>query len=301
VSARTLGNGKYALGEALGRGGSARVFRARRFPDAQAVAAKLIPLHEVDEPVALLARYQHIAQLEHPHILPILDVGISEDVLFVISPLASGGDLRQLVQRDQLEPHAVLGLVGQIADALQYVHRRGLTHLDVKPANILLATRSHPLLGDFGLTQPAPGPSGRPRVRGTPAYMAPEQCTLGPLGPATDQYALGVTTFELLTGRKPFVGGSAQDMLRRQVCESPPSPTSVNPGLPCDVDGVLLRALAKAPQHRYPDVAAFVVALTNALAHAPRVPPPRGVPTTADRTLDAMTLELLPSASRQRL
>ena len=341
VSARTIGNGRYALGEALGHGGSGQVFRARRFPDAQEVAAKVIPIRDADEPVALLGRYRQIAQLEHPHILPILDVGISEDVLFVISPLASGGNLRQLVQRGQLEAHAVVGMVGQIADALRkdrYLHFRrsrvaglGRVCLDhfrlafgrnrhrlsflltvssaagplTKPVPFwresIKLLYDHPLLADFSLMQPVSGPAGRSRVRGTPAYMAPEQCTLGPLGPATDQYALGVTTFELLTGQKPFVGESPREMLRRQVCEPPPSPTSVNPALPREVDGVLLTALAKAPHHRYPDLAAFVVALTNALAHSPSVAPAPGLARAADRTLDAITLELEPSASRQRL
>jgi serine/threonine-protein kinase len=264
------------------------VFRARRSSDAREVAAKIMPVGELDDVAALLARYQRIAELEHPNILPVFDVGISDEVLFVISPIAAEGSLRQLLLHGQLHPAVALRLLDGVADALLYLHQRGILHLDVKPANVLLGASRHPLLGDFGLLPPR----GR-RIRGTPAYMAPEQCRLGPVGPAADQYALAVCSFELLTGQRPFAGGSPSALLERQVSEPPPSPTSVCPGLPGEVDRVLLKALSKDPLQRFSDVKVMMSALTRAMASAaPAAPPPRPAAMDDERTLEVVTIEL---------
>jgi serine/threonine protein kinase len=302
VSGSTIANGKYVLGEALGHGGTAHVFRAHRSTDAQALAAKVIPIRDIDNPPALVARYEQIARLEHPHILPILDVGISRDVLFVISPLAEEGSLRQALQHGVVHRKLAVELIVHIADALQYVHGRGLVHLDVKPANILLTRGLHPLLGDFGLIQPAPNLTGRARVRGTPAYMAPEQCTLGTTGPATDQYALGITTFELLTGRRPFSAESPDELLRRQVLEPPPLPSRVSPDLPPDLDRVLMKALSKNPRQRFPTVGDFALGLTDVMTRASSAAVMRRQTSTDDElTLEVVTIELRPGVSGRRM
>jgi serine/threonine-protein kinase len=288
VTPVSISHGAYVVGQALGRGGSARVFRAQRSSDGREVAAKVIPVGELEDAAALVARYQRIAELEHPNILRIFDVGISDEMLFVISPIAAEGSLRQLLQRGQLQHDLALRLIGQLADALDYLHRRDILHLDVKPANVLLAAGRHPLLGDFGLLPPRSS-----RIRGTPAYMSPEQCRLGPVGPAADQYALAVCSFELLTGQRPFVGGSPYTLLRRQVAEPPPPPTSVCPGLPADVDRVLLKALAKDPHQRFPTVEAMAAALIRAMAGAgPAAPPPRRRASDDERTLEVVTIDL---------
>ncbi len=284
--------GAYVLGEPLGQGGTATVWRARSSADGAEVAAKILSLDDVDDPPVLLARYQRIATLDHPHILPILDVGVADQTLYVVTPLAQGGSLRQLLQRGQLDRHLTLQLLGQVASALQYLHAREIVHLDVKPANILLGDGGHPLLGDFGLVQPRPGPTGRPRVRGTPAYMAPEQCLAAPLGPASDQYALAVMSFELLTGRRPFIGGAPETMLLRQVSEPPPAASHVCPQLPREVDAVLMRGLAKDPSLRFSSVASLAAALRRALASAPAGAPPHDANAPpAAATLDLVTLE----------
>jgi eukaryotic-like serine/threonine-protein kinase len=302
VSGTTIANGKYVLGAALGHGGSAHVFRAHRSTDDQPLAAKIVPISDVENPPALLARYEQVARLDHPCILPILDVGISRDVLFVISPLAEEGNLRQALQHGLVHRRLAVELIVHIADALQYVHERGLVHLDVKPANILLTRGLHPLLGDFGLIQPAPNPTGRARVRGTPAYMAPEQCTLGPTGPAIDQYALGITSFELLTGRRPFSAESPDELLRRQVLEPPPLPTTVSAELPPDLDRVLMKALSKNPHERFPTVRAFALRLASVMTRASSATVMRPqTPIDDQPTLEVVTIELRPGISGRRL
>ena len=299
----SLWKGTYVLGEPLGRGGTASVYRARRSndrTDANELAVKVIPLDEIEGPQAVLERYHRIARLHHPNLLPILDLGISDRMLFVVSPLAEEGSLRELLRRGSLSPQVALRIMCQIADALQYLHDQGILHLDVKPANIMLAAGHEPMLGDFGLSEKlAPGPTGRPRVRGTPAYMAPEQCQVAPIGPPGDQYALAVTSFEPLTGRRPFMGGSPDEMLRRQVFEPPPSPSRVCPWLPVEVDEVLLRALVKDPARRFPSVSAFASALNRAMATVRSdVPPPRSAESSEPATLEAVTVDIGPGQAR---
>jgi serine/threonine-protein kinase len=131
--------------------------------------------------------------------------------------------------------------------------------------------------------------------------MAPEQCTAGQLSPATDQYALGVTSFELLTGFRPFSGSAPDAMLRRQVSETPPPPTSLHPGLSPEVDTVLLKALHKDPRQRYPDTAAFAVALGRAVTGAASITAPSGDLGDPEQTLDVVTIEVDRSAPRQRM
>lgn len=302
LTGTSLHNGAYVLGEALGRGGTACVYRARRVSDSANVAAKVVTLDDIENVAALVDRYQRIARLSHPHILPIYDIGISDQVLFVITPLAEEGSLRQLLQRELVPTELAIRLISHIADALHYLHNRGIVHLDVKPANIMLAARSHPLLGDFGLLELEPGPSGRIRVRGTPAYMSPEQCRLEPVGPASDQYSLAITSFELLTGRRPFSGSSPGETLLRQSAEPPPSPRLLQPSLPAEADAVVLKALAKYPQERFPSVSAFARALSKAMVDAPPGPPPEHwVEAREETTLQAVTLELAPGAGRSSL
>jgi serine/threonine protein kinase len=292
LTVASLCRGAYLLGAPLGKGGTASVYRARRSTDAEEVAAKVIPVTEIEEPAQLLSRYRAVARLSHPNLLPIYDVGISEQVFFVITPLAGEGSLRQLLHYGQLSANVAVRLISQVADALQYLHDRGIVHLDVKPANIMLAAGRRPLLGDFGLLQLEPGPTGRPRIRGTPAYMSPEQCRLEPSGPASDQYALAVTSFELLTGRRPFVGSTPAEMLLRQSAEPPPSPRALCPSLSYEVERVVLKALAKYPGQRFPTVAAFAHALERAVLGAALGARPPLRAAADEATLDAVTLEL---------
>jgi serine/threonine-protein kinase len=289
----------YTLGEPLAQGGTATVRRARRSRDGADVALKTVPLASLDNPAALLARYQRIALLDHPHLLPILDVGISTTVLYVAMPLIEGGSLRKVLQQGPLDRHFALALIAEVASALHYLHACDILHLDVKPANILLGDGEHPFLADFGLIQPSATREGRIRVRGTPAYMAPEQCLAAPTGPATDQYALAVMSFELLAGRRPFVSSTPDAMLRRQVTEPPPPITSIAPELPRGLDAILQRGLAKDPSGRFGSVADLAEALLRALAGELSGLPAHAVDAASDaKTLEAVTLELAPTAHR---
>jgi serine/threonine protein kinase len=225
---------------------------------------------------------QTIAKLNHPHILPLFDFDeASSDgstPTYMVMPFCQEGSfsdwLKQHRDRGLLAPQDIVQLVRQVADALQYAHDRGIIHRDVKPANFLIrSNRDNPncpdlLLADFGIARiSAAATRTSQSVRGTPVYMSPEQWSGAPV-PATDQYALAVMAYELLTGRAPFQGNTNQVMYQHLMAPPPP-PSSINPGLPASVDAVISRALAKDPSERYPSISEFARALQQALFPEP--------------------------------
>ena len=223
-----------------------------------------------------LREVQAISHLDHQHILPIYDSGqttiAGATYSYMVMPYCQEGSLASWLlqhEEDVLPQHAAK-LVVQAAEALQYAHERGVIHQDVKPSNFLLRTQpAQPaalpelLLTDFGIARFfAATSSTNHEVRGTPFFMAPEQWD-GHAVPASDQYALAIMAFHLLTGRYPFEGGPAQ-LMRQHYMTQPPMPSSLNPQINQMVDGVLLRALAKEPERRMPSIIEFAQALEQA-------------------------------------
>lgn len=221
---------------------------------------------------------QTIARLNHPHILPLFDFDeASSDgstPTYMVMPYCPEGSfaqwLRQRKDRGLLAPQDVAQLVNQAAGALQYAHDHGIIHRDVKPANFLIhSNRENPncpdlLLADFGVAKlNAVATRSSQSIRGTPSYMSPEQWSGAPV-PATDQYALAVMVYELLTGRPPFQGNSNQVMYQHLMIQPQP-PSTFNAQLSPAVDAVILRALAKDPSERFPSIADFARALQQAL------------------------------------
>ena len=284
--------------EPLGRGGSSAVFRALRTADSTVVAAKLIPVRDAAMAASVIDHYRRLMRLPpHPHLVRILDVGTARGTgaVQVIMPLIDGGSLSdRLRQRDTWPaPVESARIVRQLGSGMQHLHEHGLVHLDVKPSNVLLSRAGEPILADFGISRDIDIQRTAGRVRGTPAYMAPEQCLLQPLSPATDQYALAIVAYVLLTGRLPFVGATPRDVLQQQVRRLPPPPSEVCPSMPRRVERVLVSGLAKQPQQRFPSVTAFAFALGQAIGGAAwplDAVPVHAAPETIP-TLDAPTLE----------
>ena len=284
-----LQNGRYRLLRLIGKGAMGQVYLAEDTRIQRQVAIKVIQTEAQPYPdddatrdaVRLFHREaQTIARLNHPHILPLFDFDeASSDgssPTYMVMPFCPEGSLAEWLRqrKDQglgpLAPQTVVQLVYQAADALQYAHEHGIIHRDVKPANFLIrSNRENPncpdlLLADFGVAKlSAVATRSSQSIRGTPNYMSPEQWSGAPL-PATDQYALAVMAYELLTGHAPFQGNPNQVMYQHLMVHPHP-PSEINPHLPPAVDAVLLRALAKDPMERFPSVADFARALQQAL------------------------------------
>ncbi len=282
-----LQNGRYHLLRLIGQGAMGRVYLGEDTRIDRQVAIKVIsteadPYPDEDatkDAIRLFHREaQTIAKLNHPHILPLFDFDeASSDgstPTYMVMPFCPDGSfkdwLKQRGDHGLLAPRDVVQLVRQAADALQYAHDRGIIHRDVKPANFLIRmNRDNPnvpdlLLADFGVAKiTAAATRSSQSVRGTPVYMSPEQWSGAPV-PATDQYALAVMAYELLTGRSPFQGNTNQ-MMYQHLMAPPPPPSTINPTLPPSVNAVILRALAKDPSERYPTVTEFARALQQAL------------------------------------
>jgi Protein kinase domain/Glycosyl hydrolase family 26 len=270
----------YRLQERVGAGGMAVVFRALDERLDRPVALKILaPALAADEVFRrrFIREAKAAAAVDDPHIIPVFEAGEAGGALFIAMRFVPGGDVRSLVRRaGALAAGRVAGIVSSVASALDAAHDAGLVHRDVKPANILVDARpgrpDHVYLSDFGLCQGAlsfSGPGRRGQFLGTIGYAAPEQIRGGPVDGRADQYALACTAFELLSGAPPFPRDRPDAVIWGHVSQPPPLLTSRRPGFPAAADGVLTRALAKAPGDRYASCQDFADALRAALSLAP--------------------------------
>ena len=233
-----------------------------------------VPRAEVLETAKAKARFlrepKAAAQLRHPHIVPIYDAGNDGDHYYIASAFIEGQTLKDAIEDQQPDFRQVAQTVRDLAEALDYAHGMGVIHRDVKPANVMIDTRGQALLMDFGLAHLKRSEEKLTQdgsVMGTPAYMAPEQAdgSFGEVGPASDQYSLGVVLYELLCGQIPFSGPAAA-VIFNHLHQTPDSPRRINPQVPKDLETICLKAMAKSPSDRYVGCAA--VARPTALATA---------------------------------
>ncbi len=272
--------GRFRLLRLLGRGGMGEVYLAEDEQLRRHVAIKVIQ-EEYPDPDAtrlFLREARAIAMFNHPHILPLFDFGEATiqgtTLTYMVMPYCQEGTLAAWMQQRRhaalLSPHDVALIVQQAASALQYAHTHQVVHQDVKPSNFLLRSsedaRDRPdlMLADFGVAKStSTTASVSQAVRGTPAYMAPEQWEGTPVA-GTDQYALAIMAYDLLTGHPPFQGGLGQVMYQH-LHVTPQPPSTLNPRVPADLDTVLLHALAKKPEERFASIAAFARAFQQAV------------------------------------
>ena len=290
MAIQELQNGRYHYLRVLGVGGMGEVFLMQDERVTRQVAIKVIRSENassLDSTAAANAarlfqrEAKAIAALEHPNILPLYDFGeeISEGTTlsYMVMPFCADGSLATWLRQraeNPLSPQDIAYVIEQAAEGLQYAHDHDVIHLDVKPSNFLLRGNkknpNHPtlLLADFGIARSSTTVANTSRtIRGTPTAMAPEQWTSSPV-PATDQYALAVMTYEMLTGRPPFTG-SMEQLMYQHFSTPPPAPTTFNPHLPAEINPVMIRALAKKPEDRFPSIAAFASALQDAVHGVP--------------------------------
>jgi tetratricopeptide (TPR) repeat protein/tRNA A-37 threonylcarbamoyl transferase component Bud32 len=249
----------YKLLEELGRGGMGVVYKARQLKLNRVVALKMV-LAGAHADAHHLARFQSeaeaVAQLQHPAIVQIFEVGEHEGLPFFSLEFVDGGSLAQKIGGKPQPPREAAVILEQVATAMAAAHQRGIIHRDLKPANVLLTADGSPKVTDFGLAKRLEGASDLTRsgtLMGSPSYMAPEQARgeVHLIGPASDLYALGAVLYEQLTGRPPFVGTSVVETLYQVREQEPVPPSRLQPTVPRDLETICLKCLQKEPYKRY--------------------------------------------------
>jgi len=249
--------GDYELLEELGRGGMGVVYRARQKSLERDVAIKFIADWFADSSniTRFVAEARAAARLLHPNIVSVHEVGSVEGVHYFSMPLIEGRSLAHVLDDGPMTVDAMLRLLLKLCEAIDYAHRLGLLHLDLKPANVLIDARNEPLIADFGLARhmDAKGGVDAQEVSGTPSFMAPEQILIKQyrLTRPTDIYALGAILYLCLTGHAPHGEGAADDILRRAVAGRIRPPRELNPKISRDLDAICMKCLELQPGDRY--------------------------------------------------
>jgi eukaryotic-like serine/threonine-protein kinase len=301
--------GRFEIISELGRGGMAVVYKARQADLDRIVAIKLLP-PEMTHDTNYVARFRHearsAARLEHPHIMPVYEVGETNGLHYIAMKYIQGRTLKDVVQQDgALSVRRAAEVLAQVGDALDYAHRQGIIHRDIKPSNVMITDEGWVYLTDFGLARgtdtTTSGLTMAGTVMGTPEYMSPEQAQgLASVGPPTDIYALGVVLYELLTGTFPFHAETPMAMLAARLLQSPIPPRDVRGDLPVAVEDVVMRSLARKPEARFASAAEMVTALRAAagIGANPQAQPPLtpvgGVPAIGETLVASPPIETPP-------
>ena len=267
---RTALADRYRVEREIGRGGMATVYLAEDLRHHRSVAVKVLhPQLAVSlGPDRFLREIQIAARLQHPHIVPLYDSGQAGDFLYYVMPYVEGESLRQRLEQEKPLPvDEALQIARGVAAALDYAHRQQVVHRDIKPENVMLH-EGEPLVTDFGIAKAVTAAAAENLTQtgtavGTPAYMSPEQAAgEAELDGRSDIYSLGAMVYEMLTGRTPFTGPTAQAIIAQCFTEPPPPMARARDGIPEGVEQAVLRALAKVPGDRFASAMQFAQALS---------------------------------------
>jgi len=300
---------RYELREEIGRGGMADVYLAHdRLLDRRVAVKVLLPESASD--ATNIERFRREARaaagLSHPHIVSVYDWGEEDGASFIVMEYVPGQTLREIIQsHGRLGPMDAARIAAEIADALSFAHANGVVHRDVKPANVLITPQGQVKVADFGIAR---AETGEPltktgAVLGTATYFSPEQAQGFPLDGRSDVYALGVVLYEMVTGVAPFTASSPVSIAYKHVRETPAPPSSLVPELAGAMDRMVLTAMAKDVEARYPSAQDFRADLLRfergrPLAGAPVAPPTTSVRVAAPVPAVAVARKAAPSHKR---
>ncbi len=269
--------GNYELLEEIALGGMGIVWRARQTSLNRVVALKMIRggiLADADDVRRFLAEAEAAANLQHPNIVAIHEVGECDGQHYFSMDFVDGKNLADFCDGRPLPANQAAGLIVTIADAVQFAHQRGILHRDLKPQNVMIDTAGAPHLTDFGLAKRLDVESSLTQtgaVLGSPSYMAPEQAQgrADRIGTHTDVYALGAILYEMLAGRAPFRGESPAETMMRVIQDEPAAPSKRNPDVPRDLETICLKCLEKEPSRRYATARDLAEDVRRFLGHEP--------------------------------
>jgi len=293
---------RYRVDEVIGQGGMAKVHRGYDLTLGREVAIKVLD-PELARDTAFRTRFRLEAQaasrMAHPSIVRVFDAADAPaaasgtDEPYIVMELVHGTLLKDIIAAGPLSVEKAIRYADGILEALEYSHRAGVVHRDIKPGNVMITASGTIKVMDFGIARAVSDSSSTvaetTQIIGTAAYFSPEQAKGEPVDARTDLYSAGVVLFEMLTGRQPFRGDSPVAVAYQHVSETPIPPSEINEQLPRAIDAIVLRALAKDPYQRFPDAASFRAALRSVAAgHTP-----------SKREIGALTSELYGSNPRQ--
>jgi serine/threonine-protein kinase len=256
AGARVRYFGDYEITREIARGGMGVVFEARQITLNRPVALKMILAGQLADDTDVKRFHteaEAAANLDHPGIVPIFEVGQHEGQHYFSMGFVEGSSLSQRLAEGPLPAREAAEVVRRVGEAIAYAHERGVIHRDLKPANILLDKGGNPRVTDFGLAKKVQGDSeltGSGQIMGTPSYMPPEQAGVkrGEVGPASDVYTLGATLYALVTGRPPFQAATAMDTVIQVISDEPVPPRRLNPAIERDLETICLKCLEKKSQ-----------------------------------------------------
>jgi len=278
---------QYQIVAPLGEGGMAAVYKAYQPSMERYVALKILPRQLANEP-QFVGRFEQeakvIANLQHPHILPVFDYGEADNYTFIVMPFVETGTLSDLLFGKPLPLPQIRSIISQVGDALDYAHTRGIVHRDIKPSNILMDESGNCLLADFGIAKMVEATTQFTQtgaIVGTPAYMSPEQGLGTKPDGRSDIYSLGIILYEMATGRPPYEAETPMAIVIKHINDPLPLPRSVNPNISEALERIILKALVKERENRYQTCAELVQAIQALPAPSEPPLPVIAAPTTA--------------------
>jgi eukaryotic-like serine/threonine-protein kinase len=295
MSVETLAEGRYRVEDVLGRGGMASVYLARDGELERPVAVKVLAEHLADQPGfrdRFLREARLAAQLSHPNIVQVFDVGEEDGTPFIVMECVEGSTLAdELRARGPLEPEEVVDLALQICGGLEQAHAAGLVHRDIKPQNLLLRPDGTVKIADFGIARAAETTrlTQMGSVLGTAAYLSPEQALGEEVTASADIYSLGCVLYELLTGRTPHVFKTLPELVVKHREEAIQPLRELRPEVPERLEAAVMHALARNPQYRPESTALLAEELAAASPEPPTKPLPQATGTDATEVMGSPT------------